>query len=263
MYNGLQVSWNRRFTAGSMFGFTYTFSKSMDNSSNYRDIVPDTYNTSNLWAPSEYDARHDVIVNYLYDLPFFKGQTNLTGKLLGGWEITGSAQFQTGQPCGVGLNNDYAGVSSTDLGSFGCGTNTQEGQFWVMNGTPTILGNFAGSNGGANQPKYFATTTSSGAPLFTPPAPGTFNLQKGVRNSIYGPGFQNWNVALFKKFAINERTGFEFRAEAYNFVNHPNWAQIGQTGGLNLIPTSSQFGEVTQKSTSNPRQLQLSLRYYF
>ncbi len=263
MYNGLQVTWNRRFTAGSMFGFTYTFSKSMDNSSNYRDIVPDTYNTSNLWGPSEYDARHDVIVNYLYDLPFFKGQTNLTGKLLGGWEITGSAQFQTGQPCGVGVNNDYAGVSSTDLGSFGCGTNTQEGQFWVMNGTPTILGNFAGSNGGSNQPKYFATTTSSGAPLFTPPAAGTFNLQPGVRDSIYGPGFQNWNLALFKKFAINERTGFEFRAEAYNFINHPNWAQIGQAGGLNLIPTSSQFGEVTQKSTTNPRQLQLSLRYYF
>lgn len=260
MYNGLQVTWNRRFTAGSMFGVTYTFSKSMDNSSNYRDIVPDTYNTSNLWGPSEYDARHALIVNYLYDLPFFRDSTRLVGKLLGGWEITGSAQFQTGNPCGVGLNNDYAGVSSTDLGSFGCGS---EGQFWVMNGTPTILGNFAGSNGGKNQPLYFATTTSSGSPLFSPPTLGTFNLQQGVRDSIYGPGFQNWNLALFKKFAINERTGFEFRAEAYNFINHPNWAAIGQTGGPNLTPTSSQFGEVTQMSTTNPRQLQLSLRYYF
>ena len=47
----------------------------MDNGSNYRDIVPDTYNTSNLWGPSEYDARHVVIVNYIYDLPFFKGRT--------------------------------------------------------------------------------------------------------------------------------------------------------------------------------------------
>jgi len=48
MYNSLKVSWNRRFTAGSMFGVTYTLSKSLDNSSNNRDIVPDTYNTSNL-----------------------------------------------------------------------------------------------------------------------------------------------------------------------------------------------------------------------
>ena len=126
-----------------------------------------------------------------------------------------------------------------------------------MNGTPTILGNFAGPTGRASSGKYFATTNSSGQPLFTPPATGTFNNQYGVRNEIYGPGFQNWNLGLFKKFLIDERTGFEFRAEAYNFINHPNW------GGVNLNPTSSQFGEVTSKSSSNPRQLQLSLRFYF
>ena len=48
MYNSLQIAWNRRFKNGSMFGVTYTLSKSMDGGSNYRDIVPDTYNTSNL-----------------------------------------------------------------------------------------------------------------------------------------------------------------------------------------------------------------------
>lgn len=249
MYNGLQVSWNRRFTAGSMFGVTYTFSKSMDNSSNYRDIVPDTYNTSNLWAPSEYDARHMVVVNYLYDLPFFKDQSKLTGKLLGGWSISGIAQFQTGSPCGIGTNNDFAGVSSTDLGSFGCGS---EGQFWVLNGTPQIVGGFAGASGAA---KYFTANV-------TPPPAGTFNLQDSVRDSVYGPGFQNWNLMLFKKFAINERNWFEFRAEAYDFINHPNWATYGQTGGPNVNPTSSQFGEVTGKSNLS-RNLQLSLRYTF
>jgi hypothetical protein len=74
---------------------------------------------------------------------------------------------------------------------------------------------------------------------------------------------------LMKQFPINEKTGFEFRAEAYNFINHPNWAEngpsapSGQTGGLNLNPASSQFGEVTQKSVGNPRTLQLALRYVF
>ncbi|MGA8593819.1 MAG: carboxypeptidase regulatory-like domain-containing protein [Bryobacteraceae bacterium] len=255
-YNGLQITWNRRLTKGSLFGVSYTFSKSMDNSSNYRDIVPDTYNTSNLWGPSEYDARHVAVINYLYELPFFKDQSRLTGKLLGGWQISGTVQFQTGQPCGVGANVDYAGVSSNDLGSFGCGS---QGQFWVMNGTPTILGGFAGGSGSA---KYFATTNASGAPIFTQPAAGTFNLQDGVRDSIYGPGLQAWNLMLFKKFAINESTGFEFRAEAYDFINHPNWANITQTGGLDVNPTDSTFGEVTQKSTL-ARNLQLSLRFYF
>ncbi len=252
MYNAMEVSWSRRFTNGFSYSAAYTLSQSLDDSSNYRDIVPNTYYTGNLWGPSEFDSRHVVAITFTYDLPFFRNRSSLAGKLLGGWEINGIAQFQTGTPCGVGSNNDYAQVG--EFGSFGCGN---EGQFWNMNGTPTILGNFAGPNGKGGSPTYFATTNSSGQPLFTQPATGSFNNQYGVRDTIYGPGFQNWNLGLFKTFLINERTGFEFRAEAYNFINHPNWA------GPNFNPLSPQFGEVTSKSSSNPRQLQLSLRYYF
>ena len=246
LYNGLQLTWTRRFTAGSMFNVSYTFSKSMDNGSNYRDIVPDTYNTSNLWGPSEFDARHVLIINYLYDLPFFKDQTTLAGKLLGGWSLSGAAQFQTGQPCGIGTNNDFAGVSSTDLGSFGCGS---QGQFWVLSGTPSVVGGFAGPTGNASSAKYFTANVSK------PPA-GTFNLQPGVRDSVYQPGLQDWNISMFKRFTINEHNNFEFRCEAYDFPNHPNWSTP------NLNPTSSQFGEVTSKTTLI-RTLQLSLRYAF
>jgi Carboxypeptidase regulatory-like domain/TonB-dependent Receptor Plug Domain len=264
LYSSLQVSWNRRFTAGLMAGFSYTLSKSLDNSSNYRDIMPYTAFSNNLWGPSEYDTRHAVIINYLYELPFFKSQQTLTGKLIGGWTLSGATQFQTGTPCGVGTNNDFAGVG--EFGSFGCGGNTSEGQFWVRNGTPSMPKKFGGN--GTNF-KYFNPTNGNGQPIFTQPPAGTFNLQYGIRDEIYGPGLQDWNLNMVKKFAINERTGFEFRAEAYNFINHPNWATngpsapSGQSGGLNLNPTSSQFGEVTQKSVGNPRQLQLALRYYF
>lgn len=249
-YNSLQASWDRRFTNGFMFGVSYTLSKSMDDSSNYRDIVPDTYNTSNLWGPSEYDARHALVINYLYAIPYLSNQNTLTGKLFGGWQLSGSTQFQTGQPCGIGTSNDYAGVG--EVGSFGCGS---QGQFWVQNGTPKILKNFAGYPGQTG--KYFATTNPDGTPIYTAPTLGTFNLQKGVRNAIYQPGFQNWNLSFKKKFPINERAGFEFNADAYNFINHPNWASP------NLNPTSGQFGEVTGKTTSNPRNLQVALRFLF
>lgn len=264
LYSSLQVSWNRRFTGGFLAGVAYTLSKSLDNSSNYRDIMPDTYYSNNLWGPSEYDTRHVAIVNYLYDLPFLKSQQTVIGKLLGGWTLSGSAQFQTGTPCGVGTNNDFAGVG--EFGSFNCGGNTSEGQFWVRNGTPKMLKGFAGYGSNA---KYISTTNGDGSPIFTAPAAGTFNLQSGIRDEIYQPGLQNWNLNLIKQFPINEKTGFEFRAEAYNFINHPNWAEngpgapSGQTGGLNLNPASSQFGEVTQKSVGNPRTLQLALRYRF
>ncbi len=77
-----------------------------------------------------------------------------------------------------------------------------------------------------------------------------------MRDNIYSPGFQDWNLSLYKKFTVREANYFEFRAEAYDFINHPNWS------GPNYNPTSSQFGMITAKSTL-ARNLQLSLRYTF
>jgi hypothetical protein len=249
MYNALQLSWNRRLANGFAFGFSYTLAKSLDDASTYRTLVPDSYNTHNLWGYSEFDTRQAAVINYIHELPFFRGQSSVANKMLGGWQISGVAQFQTGTPCGIGSANDYAGVG--EVGSFGCGN---AGQFWLMSGTPRILGQFSNSAGSPNQ--YFAVTNSDGSPVFTPPPAGTFNLQSGVRNSIHGPGFQDWNIGLFKKFAVNERAGFQFRAEAFDFPNHPNWSAPG------FNPTSATFGKVTGKSTL-VRTLQLSLRFYY
>jgi Carboxypeptidase regulatory-like domain/TonB-dependent Receptor Plug Domain len=249
MYNAMQISWNRRFSSGFSFGFAYTLSKSEDNASNYRDIVPDTYNTSNLWGPSEFDSRHMVVFNYVYTLPIYKNSNGWAHKALGNWQISGVNQFQTGTPCGIGFNNDYAGVG--EVGSIGCSGSIQ---YWNMAQTPAILGQFSTTT--ATPTYYFQTTTSSGAPIFTAPTAGSFVLQKGVRGSIYGPGFQDWNLGLYKSFAFNERHGLQFRAEAFDVNNHPNWSGPGEN------PTSSSFGKVTGK-TGISRNLQLSLRYYF
>jgi hypothetical protein len=249
MYNALQVSWNRRFTNGFSWSFSYTFSKSDDSASNYRDIVPDSYNTHNLWGPSEFDSRHAIVISYLYTLPIFKNGTGMAHRALGNWQLSGVNQFQTGTPCGIGSNNDFAGVG--EVGSIGCSGSIQ---YWNMAQSPSILGQFANSTASPNQ--YFSTTTAGGAPIFTQPATGTFVLQKGIRGSIYGPGFQDWNLGLFKGFAINERTGFQFRAEAFDVNNHPNWSGPGEN------PTSSSFGKITSK-TGLARTIQLSLRFYF
>jgi hypothetical protein len=245
MYKALQVSFTQPLRKGLFVTASYTLSHSDDGGSNYRDIVPDTYNTSNLWVPSEYDTRHIFVVSYIYDLPFFRDHTNLRGKLLGGWELSGATQFQTGTPCGIGTNNGFAGVG--EFGSFGCGS---QGQFWVLNGTPTIrTGAFAGSVTTSSSPRYFTANV-------TQPTTGTFNRQSGVRDSVYQPGLQDWNIGLLKEFPLNDRSGFQFRAEAYDFINHANLS------GPNLNPTSSQFGMITSK-TGLARNLQLSLRFHF
>ena len=259
MYNALQIAWNRRFSNTLQFGVSYTLSKSMDNGSNQRDVVPDTYNTSMLWGPSEFDARHIVIINYLYQLPLFRKQSGFAGKALGGWQISGITQFQTGLPCSVAAANDYAGVGLDS--NFGCGVN---GQYWVVNGNPKIIGTFGPSG------QWFATTNPDGSAIFTAPAAGTFNTQR-VRDLIYQPGYQNWNMGLFKTIPVNERLRFQFRAEAYNVWNHPNWcgnSGCSGTTNIGLNPTNAAtFGKVLSKgsgsSGSGERNLQLSLRLEF
>ena len=252
-YNSLQLSWNRLVTNGLQFGVSYTLSKSSDNGSNQRDVVPDTYDTSWLWGPSEFDARHIVVFNYLYPLPFFRQQLGFVGKTLGGWQISGITQFQSGLPCSVAGPADYAGVGLDS--NFGCG---QNGQYWVVNGDPKIIGTFGPSG------QWFATTNPDGTPIFTKPTAGTFNTQR-VRDLIYQPGFENWNMGLFKAIPVTERFRFQFRAEAFNVWNHPNWCGSSGCSGttnIGLNPTSSAtFGKVLTKGSE--RNLQLSLRAEF
>jgi hypothetical protein len=248
LYNSLQIAWNRRFSHGLLFGASYTYSKSSDNGSNQRDIIPDTYYAGNLWGPSEFDVRNVLIVNFLYDLPFFKNQHNLAGKTIGGWALSGIYQWQTGTPCSIGASNDYVGVG---LDGSMCGI----GQYWQLNGPINYTGKIA-LNGTSDPNLYFQTTNADGSPIATAPAKGTFVTQQGVRDTVYSPGFDNWNLGLFKKFTVNEHLNFQFRAEAFDAFNHPNW------GGVGTNPTQATFGKVTGK-TGDVRNLQLSLRVQF
>ncbi len=251
IYNSLQIAWNKRFSKGLAFGLAYTLSKSQDNGSAQRDIIPNTYFADNLWGQSDFDVRHIFVASYVYELPFFKGQKNLTGKILGGWQLSGIVQFQTGTPSSVAVGTDYVGVGQDGSMSGG-------GQFWSHSAVPDIVHNIALNGGGTADPAYwFSVKDSSGNLLFTRPAAGTFVTQTGVRNLIHNPGLEDWNLGLFKTVPIREgRTGFQFRAEAYNVLNHPNW------GGANFNPTSAQFGQITGK-TGDVRNMQLSLRYFF
>ena len=260
-YNSLQVDWHRRFTNGLLVGFAYTYSKSSDDGSNQRDIIPDTYYAHNLWGPSEFDDRHILAVHFLYGLPIFRSQSSFAGKVLGGWQVSGLAQFQTGLPTSVGRGTDYVGVGLD--GSLGVGG---IGQFWVYNGSNLSYTQQMAHNSGNTDANWWiypfnepgCNAVGTGCTLkFTQPAKGTFNHQNGIRDLIYNPGFNNWNLGLFKKFAIRENLGFQFRAEAFDAFNHPNWNGVG-TDPTNLTT----FLKITGKS-NDARNLQLSLRFFF
>ncbi len=248
-YNGLQIEANRRFTKGLLYSFSYTLSKTMDNNSGPRDGFIDVYNQQLNWGKSANDTRHIAVASVVWELPFFNGQGTNRGVrfLAGGWQLNAVNQWQTGTPITIGNGDDYLGIGSTN------------GKPWNLNFTPdnsgrqfshiTAAGNYTG------EPNFYFPTTNGTTALATRPANGTFPNQNRNSISFNNPGFQNWNLAAQKAFRFAERQSVTFKAEAFNWLNHPNW------GGVDTNPTAATFGKVTGKSSE--RNLQLSLRYSF
>jgi hypothetical protein len=246
IYNSLQISADRRYSNGFKLGIAYTLGKSMDDASNKRDVIFNTYDRESYYGPSSFDRRHVLGVGYIYDLPFWKEQDNTLKNLLGGWQISGASFFRTGTPFSVLRTNDIAGVGD---GAFG--------QPYNLVGDP---------KGGT---KKFSSGTDDNfwfnPAAFAAPANGTFG--NAPRNLLYNPGQQQWDIAIFKNFGMGGIRRLQFRAEIFNFPNHPNLsnAQTGTvTGGAAGFadPTNANFGRVTTK-TNDRRDIQLSLRFVF
>jgi hypothetical protein len=246
-YNGLQVEVNRRFSKGLSYGFAYTYSTTYDNNSGPRDGFIDTFNQQLNWGKSSNDSRHIAVMNYVWELPFFNNaQSRLVKTTIGGWQLSGLIQFQTGTPITIGNGDDYLGIGSTN------------GKPWNLNGETDRPLQFSDRNANGNftgiTTQWFSPT-KDGAPWATKPANGTLPNQNRNSISFNDVGFQNWNIAAFKSFRFTERQFLQFRFEAFNFPNHPNW------NGVDTNPTSNTFGKVTGKNSE--RNIQLSLRYTF
>jgi hypothetical protein len=249
MYHSLQVSADRRYSNGLKLGMAYTLSKSEDNGSNKRDVIFNTYDDDSYWGPSSYDRRHVLGFHYIYDLPFWREQQGALHNLLGGWQISGATFLRTGTPFSVLRTNDIAGVGD---GAFG--------QPFNLVGDPHAGTNPTFSKGAGQDNNLWFNPAA-----FTAPQPGTFG--NAPRNLLYNPGQQQWDIALFKNFRLGGARLVQFRAEFFNFPNHPNLsnAQTGTVtgGGAGFAdPTDANFGRVTTK-TNDRRDIQLSLRFVF
>lgn len=240
-YNGLQMEVGRRFKGGLSYGFTYTYSKSMDHASGPRDRLYDSNTDLNVWGKSGFDTRHMAVANFIWDLPFFRGSRGAVKAALGGWQINGVAQFQSGTPFTIGTGEDIYGIGSTNFIPWNLSANTT--------GLPRTF-----SQGAADTNFYF-DPRPGGQALATRPANGTYGNQNRNSISFNNVGFQNWNAATFKTFAIGERHKVQVRAEFFNLPNHPNW------NGFDTNPVSATFGKVSGKGSE--RNIQLVLRYNF
>ncbi|MGH9846091.1 MAG: hypothetical protein ACREEM_45905 [Blastocatellia bacterium] len=197
----MQVGVTRRFTGGFSFGGAYTLSKTNDSGSIQRDVVPNAYDTGNLWGPAAYDRRHVAVLNVIYELPIFRDKSRLTGKLLGGWAVTAVSQMQTGTPFSIGTNDDFAGVGGVgninQFNQVGALSTSAIGQFWRVNGSPQLNDRQFAVQRTVEPNFWFRIANPDGTPIFTRPANGTIVTDR-VRNLIHGPGFQNHNLGLHK-----------------------------------------------------------------
>jgi len=245
LYSGLQISLTRRYSKGLLYGLAYTLSKSTDSGSAYTDVIPNAFDATKFRGSSDFDTRHMLVVNFIYDVPVFRNIQSWTGKLLGGWQITGVTQAQTGSPFTVRSGDDIAGVGP------GSGQ-----QIWNISGEPVLpRGDRQFASSVADAKYWFNIRNADNSLIFARPSAGTFTTQQN-RNLLYGPGFQNWNLGLTKRFAITEKQRLQFRFEAFNWLNHPNW------NTPNIAPANlATLGKVTAKSSE--RNLQVSLRYSF
>jgi hypothetical protein len=257
-YHAMQANLKRRLTKGLLFGVAYTWSKSLDYGSSNGTNIVDAFHNNLMFGPSDFDTRHVMVANYVWDIPFGNHLSNYFARtFLGDWQFSGTIQAQSGRPQSVTQGTDWAGVGP------GSGN-----QYWVLNqAIPTLPHQF--SPGGKTASQWFEASTcptvngviNRNVGTWCSALPGTF-APRGMRGFIYGPGFQSYNAALQKAFRFipnHENHQLFFRAEAFNFINHPNW------DNPDVGPTSSTFGKVTSKggTYASDRQWQFSLRYAF
>jgi hypothetical protein len=263
-YNALQVSGRR--TVGSLnLGAAYTYSHSIDNSSDrYDGTFVNSYNPGFTRASSNFDQRHLLNVSWVYDLPFFK-KPGLSHSFLGGWEWSGISSFSTGIPLTITnttLYGDNAGVgNAVGTGSFPDRT---------------------GASLSALPPNSQLSSGSYSKFNFNPAA---FTLPQGLtfgdagRSDARNPNRINFDMGIFKHFAIKESTALEFRAEAFNIFNHPQFYMAsnsgggGQTQGMScpisaggtaadcIGPGGNSFGQIS--SAHLARVMQFSLKFLF
>ncbi|HTS60090.1 MAG TPA: hypothetical protein VMH03_21280, partial [Terriglobales bacterium] len=236
-YNALELSL-RHVSGRLQLAAGYTFSKSFDNSSNLGEEV-NPINPSLSYALSSFDIRHNFVISYNYQLPLehlFRAANRWTE----GWEISGITHVSSGLPVSLVSygDNSLLGTEPNGINNY----SVDEPDF-----TP---GSLAQNQNPRNGQPYFNVS------LFSQNALGTPGTAK--RRFFYGPGLDNYDMALLKNLRLRESTSLQFRAEAFNVFNHTQFFGPQAVDG-NI--DSSTFGHII--SAAPPRLMQLSAKFFF
>jgi hypothetical protein len=259
-YNALFVTLRKRLSNNLQFDFNYTYSHAIDNNSTVphangnfaqgvTSILCNAINTHACRGNAEFDATHAITALFVYDLPFGRGQAFghnvgwFVNEAIGGWQISGIETWRTGLAFTI-----QDGVASTTSLAADAGD--------IFVGPRSALAESIHIETNNNNQVEFYKNPTAAAAAFVP----NLGLETGTRDNLRGPHFSNFDVAVIKNFPLfNERYRLQFRAEAYNALNHTNF------GIPNATDTAgAQFGQLTTEAGQEPdRVMQFALRFDF
>jgi carboxypeptidase family protein len=248
-YNALVVSFRRALSNGIQWDFNYTWSHSIDNSSGAESgagqtgaVLQNAFNVNSFRGSSDFDERHNITADALYQLPFgrnrmfLKGANRFVDAIIGGWQVSTIVRYHSGLPSSISAGGVYpTNYEISALVNLLPGSTNTYGKFIDNNGVPSL---FPSTNAAGNYFQQAGGTT-------------------GERALVRLPGLFNVDLSLMKTFQLPwEGHKISLRGEAFNAFNNVNLynpiLDINNTG---------QFGEF--QNAMPARVMQLSMRYSF
>jgi hypothetical protein len=253
-YNALEASLKKRFSHGMAFLASYTYSKSIDDSSTFNltgsaskplagenDLAQNPFDVGAERGRSLFDARQRFVLSYQWSLPFWRQPHGWYQQVLGNWQANGIVTVMTGTPFTVFDGNDFSvqGSAPEISGFFSNRPNLVTGQ--NPNAGPKTTSEWL-------NPNAFQRITQN-------PSSPVQQFGSAGRNIAQGPGYADWDFSLFKNIPVAESKEFQFRAEFFNILNHTNFRL--PDSDVNS-PTFNQILEAQP-----PRLIQLALKFNF
>jgi hypothetical protein len=249
-FHAMTVTLRRQFSDGLAFDFNYTWGHSIDTSSASESgagasgaLIQDSFNPNGFRGPSDFDARHSINANLLYELPFgskkrfLNSVPGVVNQIVGGWQISLLSRFRTGLPSTITVNGQYP-------------TNYLTSALAINKpGVPVPETGFGFDQNGA--PSIFRSTTAANS--YIEQYPGA----TGTRGIVRLAGMTNFDISVAKAFTLPwESHRIQFRAEAFNAFNQANFFNPNLS-----IASTTVFGEF--QNAMPARVLQFGLRYEF
>jgi Carboxypeptidase regulatory-like domain/TonB dependent receptor len=221
-YNALQASLKKRFSHGLSFLASYTYSKSIDDSSTFNlsgsaskplagenDLAQNPFDVNAERGRSLFDARHRFVLSYQWSLPWSRQPKGWYQQVLGNWQVNGIVTAMTGTPFTVFDGNDFSvqGSAPEVTGFFSNRPNVVAGQ---------------DPNAGPKTPVAWLNSNAFQRITQDPNSP-VQQFGSAGRNIAQGPGYTDWDFSLFKNIRVAESKEFQFRAEFFNLLNHTNF----------------------------------------